>query len=80
MSQEDLIRKGLIGEKKTKVMQIIIDAKAALQALLNEATMAKVKPLKEINADAILCHAQTMQTLVEHIKNNFFCPLNRPKK
>lgn len=30
--------------------------------------------------DLVILVTQTMQTLVEHIKNNFFCPLNRPKK
>ncbi len=61
MSHEDLIRQGLIQQKKQEVMQLIVDAKASLQALLNEATVAKVQPLKDINADRILSHARTLK-------------------
>jgi len=61
MSQEDLIRQGLIVQKKQKVMQLVIDGKAILQALLNEATAAKIHPLKDVPADSILSHAQALK-------------------
>jgi hypothetical protein len=61
MSQEYLIRTGLIQEKRQRLMQVVVDAKAILQALLNEATAAKIKPLREINTDSILSHAAALK-------------------
>jgi len=61
LSTEDLIKKGLIAEKKQEAMQLAIDGKASLQALVNEAVMAKARPLKDVNVDAIMSYAQTLR-------------------
>ncbi|MBI5056989.1 MAG: hypothetical protein HZB61_10285 [Nitrospirae bacterium] len=61
MSTEDLIKQGLIGQRKQARMRAVIDGKAALQALLNEAVSSKIKPLEEINVDSLQSHLDQLK-------------------
>lgn len=61
MSTEDLIKQGLLGQRKQARMKAIIDGKAALQALLNEAVSSKIKPLEEINVDSLQSHIDQLR-------------------
>jgi len=76
MSTEDLIKQGLIGQRKQARLRSVIDGKAALQALLNEAVSSKIKPLEEINVDALQSHLDQLRAkkeecvkLVQEIKD-----------
>jgi len=65
MSTEDLIKQGLLGQRKQSRMKAVIDGKAALQALLNEAVAAKVKPLEDINVDSLQSHLDQLKAKKE---------------
>ena len=61
MSTEGLIRKGLLIEKKQTLIKAIIDGKAALQALLNEAMHAKGKSFESININTLNSHLEQIK-------------------
>ncbi|MBI5634872.1 MAG: hypothetical protein HZA15_15500 [Nitrospirae bacterium] len=56
MSQTELIKQGLILNRKQQRFQAVADAKAALRALINEATYAQDKPVAEMNTVGLQAH------------------------
>ena len=58
MTQEELMRRGQIQQKKLDHMQVVTEAKAALRALIADASYAQItnKPIPEINTAILQAH------------------------
>ncbi len=61
MSTEDIIRKGMLHDKKQNFLKAVIDGKSALQALLNEAMHAKGRPFEATNVEALNSHLERVK-------------------
>jgi hypothetical protein len=58
---EDVIKQGLLTQKKQAFRQAVLDGKAALQALLNEAVFAKDRSVEEMNVDSLQSHLNQLK-------------------
>lgn len=56
MSQQDMIRQGEIQKRKQEQLLAVTSAKAALRALVNDATYSISKPVSEINTALLSAH------------------------
>lgn len=56
MSQADMIRQGEIQKRKHAQMAAVTAAKAALRALVNDATSSMPKPVADINSALLQAH------------------------
>lgn len=56
MSQQEMILRGEVQRRKQAQLAAVTDAKAALNALINDAVTSKMKPMADINTALLQAH------------------------
>ena len=67
MSQEEIIKQGIILRRKQTMMEAVTAGKASLRSLVNEAVYAKAKSIEEIDTDSLKTHLDNLIRKKEEI-------------
>lgn len=68
MSQAELIKKGMIAEKRLARSKAQADAKTALRTLSADATYAWNKPVEEIDTAGLMLHLEQLTAKQEEVR------------